>query len=172
MIADQARGRIGGLSPDVAQAKSIASVRQLAADQATARILGDEIAENIDVRSRIRAARQGLTAQAAEPLLQNFNAILEVLAFMLEKANQVAQDNPGVVSGASRLAARTALNAFFPGLGDAFDFYLPMLSKLLGDKPPDVSGNLLIDLKPLPLPYPFNGADERLPTPPAMMPGF
>jgi hypothetical protein len=149
-IAKTALGQIGGLSPAVSQAEAEARVRQMLADQRTARTIGPEIAEGVAARSRLSAAVQESRDDLSKPLLQAQNNFLAALT-ILTQAMQGSVKASGL--GAVAAGAAGAAN----GLADnVLKHFLP---------PPANAGNLLwyYHDQPMPnFPPPFTNTNQTL----------
>lgn len=94
-------------SPDVAQARAEANVRQVMADLRTSEVLGDEAANYVENTSRLSAATQGLRDRIVEPWLQDWNNLLNVIA----QGAEAAGTRPDTVSTFSGLL-KTAQDLF------------------------------------------------------------
>ena len=97
--AERARGLIGNLSPELAQANAEATVRSMIANLRTAGRLGDEAADYTEQRSRLSAASQGLRDIVAEPVLQSFNKTLTGLTTAAERLDAFFTNNPTFTKG-------------------------------------------------------------------------
>lgn len=75
-------------SPDVAQARAEANVRQIMADLRTSEILGDEAANYVENTSRLSTSTQGIRDRIVEPWLQDWNNLLNVVAQSAEAADK------------------------------------------------------------------------------------
>lgn len=161
--SERARGQIQGLSADVAQAEANARVRQIMANLRTAGILGDEVAANIEQRSRIGAATQNIRDVLSESGLRELNRHLTVIAAGLEGFSNLMQTPAG----------RMAADQFTQRLIDAFmqPFGGPVLRQLmtiaewlgvLNGKTPDANNPLLYWMnQPMPdLPAPFTDTGD------------
>jgi hypothetical protein len=107
-------------SPELAGELAREQVRQIIADFNTSRRLGDEAADFVNNRSRISTASQGLRDIVAEPILQDVNSSLKILAAAVTGLQEYLENNPTIVTALQdtiRAAFTQLLNTGIPGSG-------------------------------------------------------
>ena len=161
--AERAIGNTLGLSPDVSSAAAQAEVRQLMANQRTARILGNEAADFLSARSVIRTEAQTARDLLMEGPLQQLNNILNLQAEATSGFRQLLESIPAPIRNAG---TRTAFSSFLnfitpgrlpgmPGLGTVFDTLSFLGSFAPKPAKPDVGLSGIVPERPR-LPAPFN----------------
>lgn len=162
-IYDTARGQLQGLDPSVATAEAEANVRQILANFRTSRILGDEVAQGVEIQSRRSTALQGIRDRLIEAPLEKLNNSAAGLNVILETINETFNNNPELV----KILSGGAYNIFKASTG-AFGTILQGLELIGQSKTQEnlATNNPLTYWmnKPLPkLPAPFTETGEVIP---------
>ncbi len=168
-IAEQIRGDIGGLSPEVAQANAEANVRQTLANARTAERLGDEIASITESRSRLETSLQGIRDVLAEPVLSRLAGAQQGVSVIAELTNRSTQENAFAISAIQSVVDKSVastLNTLFPGASLLTDALagIATIAERFGFEFSDDGGSNPIDVysrEPfLKLPPPFTGTED------------
>lgn len=162
-IYQTARGQLQGLDPRVAQAEAEANIRQIIANFRTSRILGDEIAEGVEISSRRSAALQGLRDSFSEVPLQRLNDAATGLNRILEGLDKFFGEGAGrlAAQGISGGAYNAGLMLMFGGLGGAAIMGLQGLGASAPKEPVDPVEPWANRPMP-PLPFPFDKGPIKL----------
>jgi outer membrane biosynthesis protein TonB len=151
LVANSIANQISGLSPEVAGAEAMASVRQLLANQRTAAQLGGEVGEFINQRSRLSTELQQTRDVIAEPLIRELTDSIKTLTEIVKLVNSVMSNNKELV----QMIEAGVLGAMSPGLAA-----LAAVAKFIKKKEEDaLKANPLLNIFPprpkLPAKYGF-----------------
>lgn len=164
-IYDTARGQLQGLDPNVARAEAEANIRQIMANFRTSRVLGDEVAEGIEIQSRRSAVLQGLRDTFSEIPLQRMNNAAKGFNALLETLDKFADSKFG--KAATQGTADALYNQMLASLG-ATGLAIKLLEFVGVSGSKDKALNFHNPFsewsnKPLPpLPEPFTEAGSRI----------
>lgn len=163
-IAQTARGQAQGFSPALAGAEALVNVRQILANQRTASILGDELAEFATQRSRFNTAAQGTRDRLFEGALNDFNSAAKNFTYIAEQLEKLTGANPDTTREFGRLGSRVLLSALSPVFGTLYGA-LVETGKTIENKEILKDSNPLtywLNRPPVKLPAPFEETGENV----------